>query len=202
MNETPIKCNNMADFQIFAPFLSSWEGGYVNNKNDNGGETYRGVTIATWTAYCVRKGISTPLKKMSQAQWEEIMKGGYWDAVHASELRSQSVANQVADFAVNAGVNRAAITLQQAVNTTNHNTELKVDGVIGAKTLAAANALNPPTLYWAYRELRTNFYKKLAAKSVKQAMFLKGWRRRVQMLNYRYFQLADLKSTRINFEDH
>ena len=192
----------MADFQTYAPFLSSWEGGYANNKNDNGHETYRGVTIATWTAYCKCKGITAPLKKMSQAQWEDIMKGGYWDAVRASELRSQSVANQVADFAVNAGTHRAAVTLQQAVNSANHNTALKVDGIIGAKTLAAANALNASTLYWTYRELRTNFYKSLAAKSSKQATFLKGWLRRVQMLNYGYFQLADLKSTRINFADH
>lgn len=192
----------MADFQTYSPFLSSWEGGYVNNKNDNGGATYRGVTLATWTAYCKRKGISVPLKKMSQAQWTEIMKGGYWDAVRASDLRSQSVANCVADFAVNAGVNRAAVTLQQAVNSANHNTALKVDGAVGPKTIAAANALNSSTLYWTYRELRTNFYKGLASKSAKQATFLKGWLRRVQMLNYGYFQLADLKNTKITFADH
>lgn len=191
----------MADFKTYAPFLSSWEGGYANNKNDNGGETYRGVTIATWTAYCKRKGISVPLKKMSQAQWEEIMKTDYWDAVRASELRSQSVANQVADFAVNAGVNRAAVTLQQAVNAANHNTDLKVDGIVGARTLAAANALNPSTLYWAYRELRTNFYKSLAAKSVKQATFLKGWLRRVEACEFGKYRLNDLRSTEVSFRD-
>lgn len=191
----------MADFKTYAPFLSSWEGGHANNKNDNGGETYRGVTIATWTAYCKRKGISVPLKKMSQAQWEEIMKVGYWDAVRASELRSQSVANQVADFAVNAGVNRAAVTLQQAVNETNKNTDLKVDGIIGARTLAAANALNPSTLYWAYRELRTNFYKSLAAKSVKQARFLKGWLRRVGACEFGKYRLNDLRNTEVSFKD-
>ena len=191
----------MADFKTYAPFLSSWEGGYANNKNDNGGETYRGVTIATWTAYCKRKGISTPLKKMSQAQWEEIMKGGYWDAVRASELSSQSVANQVADFAVNAGVNRAAITLQQAVNAANHNTDLKVDGIVGAKTIAAANAINSTVLYWAYRELRTNFYKNLAAKSIKQATFLKGWLRRVEACGFGKYRLNDLRNTEVVFKD-
>lgn len=191
----------MADFQTYAPFLSSWEGGYTNNKNDNGHETYRGVTIATWTAYCKRKCIAVPLKKMSQAQWEEIMKSGYWDAVRATELRSQSVANQVADFAVNAGVNRAAVTLQQAVNSANHNTALKVDGIIGAKTLAAANALNASTLYWAYRELRTNFYKSLASKSAKQATFLKGWLRRVEACGFGKYWLNDLRNTEITFKD-
>lgn len=192
----------MATFATFSPFLSSWEGGYTNNMNDRGGETYRGVTAATWAAYCKKQGISTPLKKMTQAQWADIMRSGYWDTVRASDLRSQSVANCVADFAVNAGVNRAAVTLQQAVNSANHNTALKVDGIIGTKTIAAANALNPSTLYWTFRELRTNYYKSLAAKSAKQATFLKGWLRRVQMLNYGYFQLADLKNTKITFTDH
>ncbi len=191
----------MANFKTYVPFLSSWEGGYANNKNDNGRETYRGVTIATWTAYCKKKGISAPLKKMGQAQWEDIMEGGYWDAVHASDLRSQSVANQVADFAVNAGANRAAVTLQQAVNSANHNTALKVDGVIGAKTLAAANALNASTLYWAYRELRTNYYKGLAAKSTKQATFLKGWLRRVEACGFGKYWLNDLRGTEVNFKD-
>lgn len=191
----------MADFKTYAPFLSSWEGGYANNKNDKGGETYRGVTIATWTAYCKRKSINAPLKKMSQAQWEEIMTSGYWDAVHASDLRSQSVANQVADFAVNAGVNRAAVTLQQAVNSANHDTALKVDGIVGAKTLAAANALNAATLYWTFRELRTNYYKSLASKSAKQATFLKGWLRRVEACGFGKYWLNDLRGTEVTFKD-
>lgn len=190
----------MADFQTYSPFLSSWEGGYVNNKNDNGGATYRGVTLATWTAYCKRKGITAPLKQMSQAQWAEIMRGGYWDAVRASDLRSQSVANCVADFAVNAGVSRASTTLQQAVNAANHNTALKVDGSIGPKTLAAANALNPSTLYWTFRELRTNYYKSLAAKSAKQATFLKGWLRRVEACGFGKYRLNDLRKTEISFK--
>lgn len=30
----------MAQFSIYSPFLSSWEGGYTNNKNDRGGEEW------------------------------------------------------------------------------------------------------------------------------------------------------------------
>lgn len=191
----------MATFATFSPFLSSWEGGYTNNRNDRGGETYRGVTAATWAAYCKKQGISTPLKKMTQAQWADIMRSGYWDAVRASDLRSQSVANQVADFAVNAGTSRAARTLQQAVNEATHTATLKVDGVIGAKTIAAANALNPSTLYWTYRELRTAYYRDLAAKNPKQKTFLNGWLRRVSALGFGKFVLNDLRSTEIYFTD-
>lgn len=190
----------MAQFKVYAPFLSSWEGGYSNNKNDSGGETYRGITIAVWQNYCKKKGLSTPLKKMTQAQWEEIMKGGYWDVLRCDDIASQSVANQVADFGVNAGTNRAAKKLQEAINAANHDNALKVDGVVGAKTIAAANALHPSTLYWTYRELRTEYYKSRAALSPKNATFLKGWLRRVNALGYGKYNLNDLRGSEITFK--
>lgn len=192
----------MATFTTFSPFLSSWEGGYTNNRNDRGGETYRGVTTATWAAYCALHGITSPLKKMTQTQWADLMKTGYWDVVRASDLRSQSVANCVADFAVNAGAQRAARTLQRAINEANHNEALALDSRIGPKTIAAANALSPSTLYWTFRDLRTAYYRNLAAKNPKQATFLKGWLRRVEACGFGKFVLNDLRSTEIRFTDH
>lgn len=38
----------MAKIEPLSKFILSWEGGYVNNPNDKGGATNKGVTIATW----------------------------------------------------------------------------------------------------------------------------------------------------------
>ena len=38
----------MADVNRLAPFILKWEGGFVDHKNDKGGATNMGVTIATW----------------------------------------------------------------------------------------------------------------------------------------------------------
>ena len=38
----------MADAQKLVPFILSWEGGYVNDPDDVGGATNKGITIATW----------------------------------------------------------------------------------------------------------------------------------------------------------
>ncbi len=38
----------MAKIDYLAPFILSFEGGFVNNPNDKGGATNKGVTIATW----------------------------------------------------------------------------------------------------------------------------------------------------------
>ena len=40
----------MAHLKPFAQFILSFEGGFVNNPNDRGGATNRGVTISTWKA--------------------------------------------------------------------------------------------------------------------------------------------------------
>lgn len=38
----------MADIKVLVPFILSWEGGFVNDPDDKGGATNKGVTIATW----------------------------------------------------------------------------------------------------------------------------------------------------------
>ena len=40
----------MAKMQILAPWILEQEGGYVNDPDDRGGATNKGVTIATWRA--------------------------------------------------------------------------------------------------------------------------------------------------------
>lgn len=41
----------MAKIDILAPFILSFEGGYVNDPHDKGGATNKGVTIAVWRKY-------------------------------------------------------------------------------------------------------------------------------------------------------
>ncbi len=38
----------MASFDLFLPMLLQNEGGYVDNPNDPGGETNKGITMATF----------------------------------------------------------------------------------------------------------------------------------------------------------
>ena len=38
----------MADIKILSPFILSFEGGFVNDPDDAGGATNKGVTLATW----------------------------------------------------------------------------------------------------------------------------------------------------------
>ena len=70
----------MANYKELVPFVLCYEGGFVNSPTDRGGATNKGVTIATWRAFCAKKGkpatIKT-LKAMTQSEWEEIFKTMY-----------------------------------------------------------------------------------------------------------------------------
>ena len=47
----------MADIKNLIPFILKWEGGFANDPTDRGGATNKGVTIATYEAYCKKKEI-------------------------------------------------------------------------------------------------------------------------------------------------
>lgn len=185
----------MATFDIYAPFLASWEGGYSNNKNDKGGATNKGVTYTTFTAYCKRKGVTPTLaglRALPEADWKNIMKGGYWDAVHADGIHDQGVANLIADWAVNSGPNSATKNVQRLVGA-------KVDGIFGQKTLDAVNAANPGVLFVRLRQARLDMYARLVHNGSSQKVFLAGWTNRTKSIRYTSLTCNDKKQTVITW---
>ena len=139
------------------------EGGYVNDPRDNGGETNWGITVAVARA----NGYAGSMRTMSRVQAKAIYRKQYWDAVKADQLPFV-VAFQLFDAAVNHGVRRAIMLMQQSVGTTQ-------DGVIGGKTIQAINSRDPQQLALLFNADRLEFYAGLAD----FAHFGKGWTRRV-----------------------
>lgn len=68
----------MASVEKLAPFILKWEGGFVNDPDDLGGATNKGVTLSTYMQYCRKKGYPVPtverLKNLSDREWTEILK--------------------------------------------------------------------------------------------------------------------------------
>ena len=139
------------------------EGGYVNDPRDNGGETNWGITVAVARA----NGYAGSMRTMSRVQAKAIYRKQYWDAVKADQLPFV-VAFQLFDAAVNHGVRRAVMLMQQSVGTTQ-------DGVIGGKTLQAISSRSPQQLALLFNAVRLEFYAGLGD----FAHFGKGWTRRV-----------------------
>jgi lysozyme family protein len=144
------------------------EGGYVDHPLDPGGSTNRGITRATLAAHRGRPVSKAEVMTLSAEEAASIYRKSYWDAVKADELPS-GLDLVVFDAAVNSGPARAVRWLQQALG-------LAADGVMGARTLAAARARDAPALIASYSQSRLGFLQRLST----WRAFGRGWGRRVR----------------------
>ena len=150
----------------FARVMQS-EGGYVNDPADRGGETNLGVTIGAWGAYLGRAIQPGEMKALTQEKVKPFYRAMYWDKVRGDDLPA-GVDYAAFDFAVNAGVSRAAKLLQRAIGTVD-------DGVIGPGTLGLVAKANHQKLLDDFTAQKQRFYNGLAASNPSQQKFLKGW---------------------------
>lgn len=173
----------MANIKVLAPFILSWEGGFVNDPADAGGATNKGVTLATWRKVGYdknRDGVIdvADLKLISDEDAINVtLKPHYWDKIKATDIHDQSVANILADWAWGSGPASAAKAIQRMVGVT-------ADGVVGPKTIAAINAHEPKTLFNRIKAERERFFKQCVANRPANAKFLRGWLRRLSCINY------------------
>ena len=110
----------MANFEKAFKKIIANEGGYVNDKDDKGGETFMGITrknhpnISLWgiiddyidiygTTYGLVKYIKNNDKAMSSIK--SVYKKQYWDKLMLDKVNSQIIANELFDDCVNRGVN-------------------------------------------------------------------------------------------------
>lgn len=185
----------MAKVEILAPYIKRWEGGFVNDPTDRGGATNMGVTIATFEAYCRRKACSHPtverLKMLTEKEWLDILKTMFWDRWRADAIKSQKVANILVDWVWGSGAHGILIP-QRLLG-------VKVDGIVGDKTLEALNAQEPDKFFQMVFDARKKFLQDITAGSIRRyeakigrkateaelvkytnKRFLKGWLNRLE----------------------
>ena len=163
--------------RIFGEVLLGHEGGFVDDPVDRGGATKYGVTIATWRRYArplfgIAPSVAT-LRQITPAMASEIFWVGYWEPSRSDKLNDIELARLHSDTAYFAGSGNAARILQRAINRAGGS--VSVDGAIGPLTLAAANTLDPSTLYAAYKEERWSHHERDIGKNPQQSRFRNGW---------------------------
>lgn len=143
--------------------LMGYEGGYSDNPNDPGGETMYGVTKSVAVAFGYMGAMKDlPVEIAKQIYWTR-----YWSKIQGDQL-PDSIRYAVFDAAVNSGAGQAVKWLQRAIGETD-------DGILGPKTLATANALNPDGILRRMLAQRLIFMTSLA----NWPTFSKGWARRI-----------------------
>lgn len=142
--------------------LIGHEGDYSFHPSDPGGETRFGVTARVARA----DGYQGAMRDLPRDRAKSIYRRQYWDAVQADQLPA-ALRFDVFDAAVNSGTKQAALWLQRTVGA-------QPDGVIGAKTIAAARGADAGAPA-RFNGARLQFMTDLPT----WPSFGKGWARRI-----------------------
>ena len=104
----------MERFKKALKFVLKWEGGYVNNPNDLGGCTNKGITQNTYDEWLSSKGLAKKdVKNITDKEVEEIYYKNYWLKAGCNNM-SEKFAILCFDTAVNMGVRRVSEFLKAA----------------------------------------------------------------------------------------
>lgn len=172
--------DNRTKTKIIEYVIDRYEGGYVNDPNDKGGETKYGITKATYP--------NLDIKNLTKEQAVNIYKRHYWGSSLDSiaQYTSDKLTEKVFAFAINAGVGTSVKAIQRALNNLTDNS-LKVDGIWGPKSKEALKTLtndgqNTSNIIafqcTLFVEMIAHYFQ-LCIKKPSQKTFLMSWLRRI-----------------------
>jgi len=121
------------------------EGGYVNDPQDAGGETKYGISKHAYP--------DVDIANLTIDQALAIYKRDFWDKIHGDEL-PLVIANQLLDFAVNAGLQTSIRKGQDALGVAD-------DGHWGSVTQAAMASATPGPFTAKFAALKIRHYTRL-----------------------------------------
>lgn len=144
-----------------------FEGGYADEAGDPGGPTMLGVTQAVLSDVLGRPASPEEVRALTPQTVRPIYRQRYWRPVGCDQLRA-GLDLLLFDTAVNMGPAAAAKMLQAAAG-------VRVDGVAGPRTLAAANAADSAALIESLCRARGQRYRAMPH----FATFGAGWLNRL-----------------------
>jgi lysozyme family protein len=172
----------MAEFDsAFAKTMKA-EGGYVNDPQDPGGETYKGIARkmnSKWDGWILvdlaKKEANFPANLDGNIQLQEKIRNfyevNYWDKIRGDDISNQHIAECIFDFAVNAGPITSAKLAQTTVGT-------EPDGTIGPVTLEKINADDPRGFISVFSLHKIARYVNICDKRPESRKFFYGWVKR------------------------
>jgi type VI secretion system secreted protein VgrG len=181
----------MADYRKFFPFVVRWEGGYVNDPDDSGGATNRGII---WTTY---KSLAKSVLGVnpSEAHFRSLTKTDaekffmwFWNkATYNNSVRSQAISEVLTSWFWGSGGDGLE-SFQKMLNA-KFGQRLSVDGVIGRNSIEAINSLDEKKIFTEAIKWREQFFRDLVKRRPKDAKFLNGWLNRLKSFSERHKNL-------------
>ena len=152
-----------AAFDKVIPLTLQFEGGYVNDPDDPGGETNFGISKRSYP--------DVDIANLTREGAIAIYKRDFWDRPELGTL-PDPIGAKLFDLSVNMGLQGAVKVLQRALGT------VVEDGVLGPKTRAVCGAKDPYAVVDDMCTTAEDHYRGIVALRPRSAKFLKGWLRR------------------------
>jgi lysozyme family protein len=146
----------VANYKLIIPHVKKNEGGLTSNPKDTNPaknpspikdpktglfyHTNKGIIWGTWVAWSKKKGIAVDAQrwyKMSDADWESVMKTLFWDAIDGDKINSQAIAEILFEAVWGGSAESLIVYLQTYLRQAGLN--VKVDGLMGKNTYDALN---------------------------------------------------------------
>jgi len=170
-----LKMTGMNNFDIAIEKLLKNEGGYVNDPDDLGGETYKGITRKynpDWIGWktidaCDNKDEITASPALDN-QVKLFYRENYWNKLNGDRIRDIEIAISIFDFAVNAGLRTSIIITKRCLG-------INGDRIIGETTLTALNTVIPELFLLRFTVEKIKHYTEICKKNKKQKKFFFGW---------------------------
>jgi lysozyme family protein len=169
-------------------FTLAYEGGYVFDPADRGGETFRGISRKawpTWEGWAIVDRVKSahPEDFKAVLLQDQDLRGravrfyreNFWDPVHGDELPGK-VAAAVFDMAVHSGVKTAIRALQSCLP------GVVVDGEVGSQTVKAVFAAGEAGLV-DFLAARATFLNGIMVSSPDQKVWARNWFKRLFKLS-------------------
>ena len=170
-------------FQYAVNVVLKHEGGLSDHPRDPGGVTKYGVSIRFLEAIGLDIDGDGDIDRndviaLTRPKAIEIYRAEWWDKYRYEALNNLLIATKIFDTAVNTGAKRAHKIAQISINRLSDK-PLAVDGILGAKTMAAINYFEikgwRSKLLYELRETQRHFYINLVADKPTLKVFEKGW---------------------------
>jgi lysozyme family protein len=175
----------MADFNKAYQLVIAHEGGYVNDPDDPGGETYKGIARKMnpdWLGWHIidllkkqpgfpeslQSADAIEIKKQLDYEVSSFYYNHFWLKVNAEKIAEQQVAESIFDFAINAGI-PVSISLAQTV------VLVTADGIMGPKSIDAINRMDAGQFLSAFALAKIVRYVNICNKKPVSKKYFFGW---------------------------
>jgi lysozyme family protein len=169
----------MATFETALQKVLKNEGGYVNDPDDPGGETYKGVArkvFSKWDGWEIIDSMkhegTFPANLDKNDSLQEMISDFYrinfWNKVKGDDITNENVAFAIFDFGVNAGVKTSVSIAQKVV-------DAKADGIFGSQTLKLINGHDPEMFLASFTLAKIARYISIVQKRPSSKKYFYGW---------------------------